>query len=396
MGDLEIGADSVIPALVVLGVIFVLAHATAKRSTFYREALTALETGRCGELDGLRGFLAPAVFISHIASSYYWCRTGVWGWPPSTIYALCGSVPVSLFFMITGFLFWRRAVAAQGRIDIIPFLRARLRRLAPLYLACLAFILAIVGVETKAVLAVPATALVGSLAQWACFGVFGLPDINGLPHTHLIDPALWTLAYEWLFYLALPGLALLATPARLTGLTVLIVILLLSGRLAPVEYVILNFLVGMITAQVATASALPSLLRSRTGAAIGLITPVVIGFTSDGGYDPLLSLALAPLFAVVVAGNNLFGILSLPAARCLGVVSYSIYLLHGIVLRSSLDLASHVVAIDRAPPILYWLMMLPVTVGVVGLSFASYRWIEHPFLAPGSRWRLAGAPIKHA
>lgn len=396
MGPWAIEIESIVPGLLVLGIIFALAHVLATGSRFYRGMLTAQATGRYGEIDGLRGFLAPTVFLSHIVSGYYWYRGGHWGWPPSTIYTLCGSAPVSLFFMVTGFLFWRRAATAPGHLDVKALLRSRLRRLAPLYFSCLTVILAVVGVKTSWALAVPPGALAASLVQWASFGLAGFPDINGLAHTALIDPALWTLRYEWLFYLALPGLSFLATPRRLAGLVLAAAILSMTGLLAPLDYVAANFLVGMVTAQVAVSRSLPAVLRTRVAAVLALLPVLALALLSDGDFSVLESLALAPLFVVVTAGNDLLGTLSTRAARCLGLVSYSIYVLHGVVLYLALGLASRFIAVGDLDPGVYWAMMLPVAASVVAVSAASYRWIEHPFLVAMSPAARPAIPVEHA
>ncbi len=60
---------------------------------------------RVATLDGLRGFLALAVFFHHAAIYHRFLLDGVWALPPSRFYALLGPVGVSVFFMITGYLF---------------------------------------------------------------------------------------------------------------------------------------------------------------------------------------------------------------------------------------------------------------------------------------------------
>jgi peptidoglycan/LPS O-acetylase OafA/YrhL len=226
--------------------------------------------------------------------------------------------------------------------------------------------------------------------QWVSFGLIGFPDINGLAHTALIDPALWTLRYEWLFYLALPGLSFLATPRRLAGLVVVAAILSLTGLLAPLDYVAANFLVGMVTAQAAVSRPFPAVLRTRVAAVLALLPVAALGLVSDGDFSILESLALAPLFVVVVAGNDVFGALSTRAARCLGLVSYSTYVLHGIVLYLALGLAGRFIAVGDLGPAAYWALILPIAAVLVALSAVSYRWIEHPFLAAPA---LAARPV---
>lgn len=65
---------------------------------------------RLRSLDGLRGFLALAVVFSHGAVYQRYLVDGVWQAPPSPFYAFLGPFGVSLFFMITGFLFWSQIV----------------------------------------------------------------------------------------------------------------------------------------------------------------------------------------------------------------------------------------------------------------------------------------------
>jgi peptidoglycan/LPS O-acetylase OafA/YrhL len=295
--------------------------------------------------------------------------------------------------MVTGFLFWRRAAAAPGRMDLAALLRSRLRRLAPLYLCCVTLVVAIVGAETGWTLSVPPQALATELAQWVGFGLLGLPQINGLAHTSVIDPALWTLRYEWLFYLALPVLSFLATPSRLAGLTLTLLALWLLGLPAPFNYISANFLVGMIAAQLALAWPLPPILRSR-GCALAVLLPVVgFGLLSDGDFSLLETACLAPLFLAVAAGNSCFGALACRAARLLGLVSYSTYVLHGILLYVALAAASRLVSVGDLHPLAYWALMLPISAAVIGISAASYRWIEHPFLAAPRPASRAGIPI---
>ena len=178
---------------VAAGVAFAAAALAARRIGFFRAALDATQAAgapRFGHLDGLRGYLAFAVFLTHAASSAGWYRTGVWTWPDSIVFTLCGRVPVALFFMITGFLFVRKALAARGRLDWTRLYVGRLRRLAPLYLAVTAAIFVVVGQKTGwALREPPATLFVGAL-KWAGLGVLGHGNLNGLHATALIDPAM--------------------------------------------------------------------------------------------------------------------------------------------------------------------------------------------------------------
>ena len=70
---------------------------------------------RYAAVDGLRGFLALGVFLTHLFLTHRFIETGLWEPPTSRLYALLGAVGVSAFFMLTGFLFWGKLLRSRGR-----------------------------------------------------------------------------------------------------------------------------------------------------------------------------------------------------------------------------------------------------------------------------------------
>lgn len=66
-------------------------------------------------IDGLRGYLAVGVFIHHAVIYYRYLTERIWDNPASSLYTQLGSINVSLFFMITGYLFWGKIISCQGR-----------------------------------------------------------------------------------------------------------------------------------------------------------------------------------------------------------------------------------------------------------------------------------------
>jgi len=60
---------------------------------------------REGCIDGLRGYLAIFVFIHNYAITYIWKTTGEWSSPGFVYFNSMESVGVSVFFVITGYLF---------------------------------------------------------------------------------------------------------------------------------------------------------------------------------------------------------------------------------------------------------------------------------------------------
>lgn len=354
-----------------------LAQAIVRLVPFYANEVGALNASRYGTIDGVRGFLALAVFLTHALSSFHWYSTGQWEWPPSMFYTLCGRIPVALFFMITGFLFWRKAIA--GRLDWRMLYFSRLRRLAPLYLFCVPFVFVLIGIKTGWTLQVEMKTLFVSMVRWLGLGVLGRPDVNGLTGTFIIATAFWTLQYEWLFYLALPLMAMFATPRKIPALALLFAIGLL---VLPDRAVAINFAFGMGAAHVLSLLPKADGFRSGRAALLALAGLVIVGLYGLDEYGILQSALIFPIFLSLVYGNTFFGLLNTRSARLLGMVSYSLYVVHCIVLYGCLHALDKLVPIASMAPAQFWLVIGLIGVIVVFISTLTFRWIEYPFMGP--------------
>ena len=99
-------------------------------------------------LDGLRGWLAVAVFVHHTVITWFFLQGRGWALPPSRFYGQLGQVGVALFFMVTAFLFWGKVIDRRGALDWRGFLVGRLWRLYPAYLVVFAAILLAVAASS--------------------------------------------------------------------------------------------------------------------------------------------------------------------------------------------------------------------------------------------------------
>jgi peptidoglycan/LPS O-acetylase OafA/YrhL len=93
------------------------------------------------------------------------------------------------------------------------------------------------------------------------------------------------------------------------------------------------------------------------------------------------ALLLFIFFLFVVKDNSVFGLLATPAAKLLGTISYSIYLLHCIVVFVVVALANRYSPISAMPMQTYMLLIVAAALITVFLSTLTYRHIEHPFLS---------------
>ncbi|WP_416050609.1 acyltransferase family protein [Cupriavidus basilensis] len=385
----NIDINNPIFGILVIGLCVSLASIACKYSRFYREMATeAGGADRYGQIDGVRGYLALAVFLTHALSAFYWYRTGKWEWPPSVFYTLCGEIPVSVFFMITGYLFWRKAIKLSGRLNLIELYTSRFKRLAPLYLVGAFLVFLLVGVKSGWALQVSRYDLVEQLGSWLALGILPRQDINGVQETWRFNTSLWTLRFEWIFYFSLPFVAVLSTPKKFS-------ILFFSGVFASCVLhkghpVLVNFLFGMAVAQYLNGSKLAHIFRSGYMSSIS-ICGLILTWLNPTGYGLVQSLLILPLFISLTAGCNFFGIVSSKPARVLGAASYSLYVLHCVILQAVLLAVNSITPVGEMKALPYWGLMACVAGVIVFTSLITFRWVEHPFMGKPVG-RIAGVP----
>ena len=375
--------DTLVGGGAVMLVVIATAAGIARCSHFYRLELTE-HRNRELALDGLRGIAALMVVIHHAALSLQWLRTGTFHEAGTPLIQLFGPAGVILFFMLTGYLFWGKARAKKGGLPVWDLWRGRLYRVAPLYLFSLSLVLLVAAAETggdwlaldnwRPLLRLLA---LGALS-WHSVGPVSLDEYNA--------GVVWTLRYEWGFYLALPFIAWLALGRKIIGAALMFYALtfvcLWHGiNLQPGLF----FLLGMLCPGLLEDPQLRCKLKTPTAAALTLFAAFAIGWCCRGTLltpVPSASVAAAvfPLFIAAAAGNHFFGFLSHPALRCLGAVSFSLYLIHGVVFRLEFRLLK-AAGLTGLPPLNYWILIAVTAMATTLLCAVTYRWIEFPFLS---------------
>src|SRR3954471_22506503 len=350
---------------------------------------------RFATLDGLRGYAAFLVYIHHSTIWYFFARSEVWQLPSSRLFVHFGQSSVAIFFMITGLLFWSKLI--DGRTAPIDWRRlyvSRVLRLAPLFLLLIAVFwivaLAVNGFRLR--VSVPRAAL--DTLHWMSFTITAMPNLNLAP-TVVIAASAWSLPYEWWFYLSLPMAGLLLGTRSGRGWLMLGAI----GTAAAVWWISARggwpiaaaFLGGIASA---------FLVRHRDArrvaqhpAASILFLALLAGLTRFSTAFALVPLLLlSALFAIVACGNTLFGALEWPAARGLGDMGYSVYLLHGLVLFAAFRFVFDAAGAARLSAAQHWLVIWACTPIVVALSFVTFRIVEAPAMARVDRVNTLMAP----
>lgn len=381
--------DLIWPFFVCLGLLLAFAASPALASADVPPG----QGSRLPSLDGLRAFAALAVVFHHAVYYRYFLFDGRWGAPASSIfYVLLGQAGVAMFFMVTGYLFWSRLIREGGRPAWPALYLGRFFRIVPLYLFAVAVMLAIVFVGTGGELAVRPSALAAQVARWLAFDFLGSPDVNGYPATNLLLAGVtWTLRYEWIFYLLLPVVALAARHRR-THLP--FVALSFAAGLAwlalnPTHWRIIDvacptlFLAGMTCASL--RHLWPGLRLPDWPASLAVLALLALTFTiSTSIYSVGPIVLLGTCFFLIASGCTVFGLLTSRPARRLGEISYSLYLLQGLLLAAVLR-PEPMRAVALGSPLGYWLMVLLCTVLLVAVSAATHALIERPGIALGRR-----------
>jgi peptidoglycan/LPS O-acetylase OafA/YrhL len=342
-------------------------------------------------VDGLRALAVLAVFVYHFHNGG--------GWLPG------GFLGVDVFFVISGYLITSLLLSEfrrTGRVDLVRFWLRRARRLLPAVgvLIGMVMVLAVFfSFGEIAVLRRDALASMGYVTNWelifshqSYFEAFARPSL----FRHL-----WSLAVEEQFYLLWP-LAFAFCMTRFGHRRLLLGVI--AGALASSLLMAILFdpanpnrvfygtdtratplLVGVALAFVWH----PERLKAKTGSlapaalnalgALGLAM-VLLTFLTVHDYDLslyrggflLLSLWSALLIGALAHPAAQIGlVVGNPAARWLGLRSYSFYLWHWPVLqltRPGIDVSLH-------GPVLFTLQLAATTL----LADLSYRYVEQPF-----------------
>ncbi len=338
--------------------------------------------GRFASLDGLRGYLAFGVFIHHGAVWYQFLRTGEWERPTSPLYSNLGQASVALFFMITGFLFWSKLLRGRSEpIDWSKLYLSRILRLTPLYAIAVILVVVTVGILTDFHLTEPLLLFAKNVMKWVTFTFKGPPNLNGVDRTFVIIAGVtWTLPYEWLFYFALPLMGILvgavATKRLLIGSV--LTVSWVAYQIRPEWIHLAAFGGGIAAALLVHFNCIHPCVRGGWSSLVASAALLVAVTCFPNASEPLPLLLLTMAFVIIVGGNTIFGVLAWPASHFLGQLTYSVYLLHGIILfwvfrfgvgftnAASFSLLTHWATVWACIPI------------VLCTCYVTFRWIELP------------------
>lgn len=332
------------PAQVFLAIFSVSVTAlTALILAYLITRVTALELPhpdrRLGYLDGLRGLLAMMVLVHHFAIWVDFGGGAGWTTPKWAFFANLGRVGVSLFFMISGALFYEKVTRPMSLEGWSRLYISRVFRIVPLYWLAILLIIAIFLVQGYQF--VPGDSY--RLLQWILF--YDVPEIMGEQATNIPLNIAWTLWYEWIFYMSLPLIWLISLVVRTPNARLLLLALaLVASFLTPSSLpftvflfvsVLPYFLIGMIAVEVKRHKRASALFSSRAMGVLGLVAMMlelgVEGQPFPARQDVLTILLLALVFLPMYFRSPGLFFFGWSPIIALGEWSFGIYLLHNTV-----------------------------------------------------------------
>jgi peptidoglycan/LPS O-acetylase OafA/YrhL len=356
---------------------------------FYRRELMVEQKTRLTPLDGLRGILCFGVMFHHAAITHAFLQTGRWEETPSVFYVLLGQTSVALFFCITAYLFWSKALSSGGEIAPFSFLRGRWFRIVPLYaFACIVVLFILrsqIHWSRHSTWRSVGKMCLGGLCSWETIGKADVNMVN--------CGVTWTLQYEWAFYFALPALAMLVRAGNGWRIALIAIACWVIGGVDQDVDFKAYFLSGILAAHVARMPRTAAVLRTFYVAiallALLAITPLLV----PGGYGWWPLIITTTVFIPIACGNSIFGILNLSGLRFMGLVSYSVYLLHGIFLYQCRPFLRQQLSHGDFS---YWRGVFVLACGVLMFCSITYRLIEWPFIQLEKMLRGRFAPDRSA
>jgi exopolysaccharide production protein ExoZ len=299
-------------------------------------------------MEGLRGLAVLVVFFVHAHAffgPYLFSHTRLFS--VSEYLGRVGNAGVDLFFVLSGFMIYGALV--QRRVTYFTFLRRRVKRIYPTFLAVLAGYL-VLSVVFPSESKIPAHSW--AAAKYIAENIFFLPGF--FPIVSIITVA-WSLSFEFAFYLSVPLIVLLLSHGkndrvrRIALLSALWVgFVLLEAFFQHGTHIrMLSFLSGMLLQETVASGSVRSFVTAKLQWAS--VSALVVIASYHFAFEPkdwatrasgvfCVALMSVAIFCFVLSALEFPGTLqevcTWKPLRYWGNISYSYYLAHGITLKA--------------------------------------------------------------
>lgn len=342
-------------------------------------SLDNVNTLRYTHLDGMRGLAALLVFLNHLPLMFI--NLGI---PNKNFYIIVtsqidalGAFGVQVFFGITGYLFTEKILKSKKEINWGDFYTNRLKRLVPLYFfaVTLAVILAFIFSQTHSV---DKNSFLDILKTYG-FGFLVMNPLFDFNISFHFLGTVWTLPYEWRFYVLMPVFFwLIKGNGPLKTIALSLVVIALIDLTSSSQAIWPFFLGGFFAAVLREKLPALSLKEQRIFILLALMAFIVPIFNTTSNYGlQAWILRTIGFILMVIAEPRWLKTLTL---RYLGEISYSFYLLGIIVAYCFFSLLGHFKNLENVHFVSFVYLEAIVAVFVIIACSFTFRFIEYPFL----------------
>lgn len=364
--------------------------AAALTTSYALSKLFSIEpiTRKYEAIDGLRGILGISVYISHSSVWFAYLKTGEWSRPASNFYAELGEASVSFFFMITSFLFVNKLMHGKREKPAWPnFYLSRFLRIGPMYYASLCLIIILIFASSNWSLQESLPSLIRSLAKWLIFTILGPAEINNYSETMIVNAGvIWTISYECLFYLILPAVASLffryKTDTATWLCSIIATLLILTGRF---DWRYVQMFIGGVLAATFKYYFIKHSLHKRPIIDLLVLSCFLVILNLQSAFSSIGLIFVSVAFTLISLGSDIFGILSNRYLKFLGDISYSTYLLHGIIMYVTFYWMIGFQDAKLLSPESFSAIIILLAIILTIVSYLGFRYIEQPFM---NRYKL--------
>lgn len=368
--------------------IFIIAFVTAFLINYFFKFKN--KTTRYESIDGLRGFLAISVFAHHAVIWYQYLHINRWESPKSNLYAQLGQSSVSFFFMITSFLFISKLIHnRETGINWKHFFVSRFFRLVPMYYFSLIILIFSVMKLSNWKIIVGNFKFISSIFHWGIFTILKNISINNLESTNILNSGvIWSLPFEWLFYFSLPlvGFFLLKSKPSKTiwSICITFILIYIFKNGLSMEHLI-SFFGGAIVPLTRKYYQTKINLQTTFYSFVVILFMILVLFFESSRNIFCKSLLIC-IFVILASGNNLFGVLKNATLQLMGEISYSTYLLHGLLISNIVFFGIGFENCKQISETEYCYLILKLTPILIICSFLGYVIIEKPSMKFVQKW----------
>jgi exopolysaccharide production protein ExoZ len=364
------------------------------------------DTKRVGSVEGLRGIAMTLIFFGHFETLFrHYLLPASLSSSVVDVVATIAHRAVSFFLVITGYFIYGKFLERPEPYG--PFVRRRLARVYPMFLTVL-------GIYLILSMLFPAESKIPHNASNAALLIIENSLLLG--GTFNITPIIavsWTITYLVSFYLFVPPLVIGTRMnswcgwQRVTFLLALAAVwLTLCAWLPGLSSRAVMFVPGMLIYEASRSLRIRATL-SRWGeaqaVAILVLSFVLLNLQNKGflGFLPGISVLRNYYWYAILAGGlfsfclhcfaydgHLKGVFSLTPLRCLGHMSYSYYLLHGVTLKALALSAAILVPAQVGTAAMFWCALPAAYVATLATGTFWHLFVERHLrsrLAPGAR-----------